>query len=74
MLRVIVAAVVLITLRCSAEESDRQFVVRSPDGRFEAVFDQMTVPLLIVRDVGTNKAVMSMDEGLKHLGHPTALN
>ncbi len=62
MLRVIVAIAVLAALRCSAEESDSQFVARSPDGRFEVVFDHMAVPPLIIREAGTNKSMMSMDE------------
>jgi hypothetical protein len=62
MLRAIVAVVVLAALHCSAEESDRQFISRSPDGRFEVVFDQMAMPPLIIREVGTNKSMMSMDE------------
>ena len=62
MLRAILTVTVLAVLHCSAEESDHQFVARSPDGRFEAVFDQMAMPPLIIREVATNKSVMSMDE------------
>ena len=63
MLRAIATIAVLAAVQCSAEESDRQFVARSPDGRFEVAFDQMTMPPLIIREVSTNKPMMSMDEG-----------
>ena len=33
------------------------FVARRPAGRFEVVFDQMAMPLLIIREVGTNRLV-----------------
>jgi hypothetical protein len=62
MLRVLVAIAALITLECVADGSDRQFVSPSPDGRFEVVFDQMTSPPLLIRDMSTNKPMMSMDE------------
>ena len=62
MLRVIVAIAALAALRCSAEESDLEFTARSPDGRFEVVYDHMAMPQLIIREVGTNKSMMSMDE------------
>jgi hypothetical protein len=62
MLRVIIALTVLSALHCSAEESNRQFIARSPDGRFEVVFDQMMMPPLVIREVGSNKPMMSMDE------------
>jgi hypothetical protein len=62
MLRAIVAVSLLAALHCSAEESDFQFTARSPDGRFDVVFDHMAMPQLIIREVGTNKPMMSMDE------------
>jgi hypothetical protein len=62
MLRVIVAIAILAALHSSAEESDSHFVARSPDGRFEVVFDHMAMPPLIIREAGTNKSMMSMDE------------
>ena len=62
MLRIIVAITLITALRCSAEESDREFHVRSSDGRFELLFDQMNMPPLIIREVATNKSMMSMDE------------
>src|SRR5437868_6620174 len=62
MLRVIVAICVFAALLCAAEESDRQFTARSPNGSFGVVFDQMAIPPLIIRKVGTNKSMMSMDE------------
>jgi len=62
MLRVIVAIWVFAALVCAAEESDRQFTARSPNGRFEVVFDQMAMPPLIIREVSTNNSMMSMDE------------
>ena len=60
--RIIVAVAAFTVLHCSVEESDRQFVARCPDGRFEVVFDQMAMPPLIIREVSTNKPMMSMDE------------
>jgi hypothetical protein len=62
MLRVITIAVALVALCCAAEESDRKFVAPSPDHRYEVVFDQMATPPLIVREAGTDKTMMSMDE------------
>jgi hypothetical protein len=62
MLRAIVVVAVLVALRCSAEESDFQFTAPSPDGRFEVVYDHMAMPQLIIREVATNKPMMSMDE------------
>ena len=55
MLRIIIAFAAFTVLHCSAEESDRQFVARCTDGRFEVVFDQMAMPPLIIREVGTNR-------------------
>ncbi len=63
MLRLIIAAAAIFAvLRCPAEGSDRQFVARSPNGKFEVILDQTTMPPLIIREVGTKHPLMSMDE------------
>ena len=64
MLRATAVVVLLTTVRYAAAEEQLRdhFVVRSPNGRFEATFDQMAMPPFTIRETGTNKPMMSLDE------------
>src|SRR3954468_14626692 len=63
MLRVITVGILLVAIRCAAEEElHDEFAVRSPNGRFEAVFDQSAMPPFMIRETGTNHPMMSLDE------------
>jgi len=82
MLRATAVVVLLTTVRYAAAEEQLRdhFVVRSPNGRFEATFDQMAMPPFTIRETGTNKPMMSpmrsafVAAALKFRGRRTAQN